>query len=134
MLYYCSQSLLSGFQNTNNMSNAFRRTLRRVLSSSNLQSEQAVICWCACAFSIFYCPFSQRGKKRKASECSLLSNEEKKIGEKDCNMSRELLFIWFVEGKVHMITSNVAKLCLSALIYENLLVDIQRENCFEFLH
>lgn len=34
-----------------------------------------------------------------------------------------------------MITSNVAKLCLSALIYnENLLVDIQRENCFEFLH
>lgn len=50
-------------------------------------------------------------------------------------MSRESLFIWFVEGKVQIIIENVAKLCLSALIHnENFLVDIQNENCFEFLH
>jgi len=46
------------------------------LSSNNSQSWQAVICWCACVFSIFYCPFSE-GQNRKASEHSLLSNEEK---------------------------------------------------------
>lgn len=56
------------------------------------------------------------------------------MGEKNCNMSWKSLFIWFVEGKVQIIIQDVAKLCLSALIHnENLLGDIQRENCFEIL-